>query len=489
MDYNEIPRVLKRYSFEEKMRVLNTYSRQLLNVEGNANADNFNNRPYPWELETILLFSLKATPEYANQDFKNRNINKFIEIVNTIRNFQHPSLSKACRTDDFANYVLTTLGLCQFDIQEHLPYKYYRYKYFFEFNNESLNMKKIFEEKFGVSYYEFIKLSTLLNILYSSFDELSGELLSNIVLKYFPKVCMQLAISLEEHNKMLDCITKDQNDYLYCLRPSYKYPFILKDSIAYIPLPHLFGRSVTTSLLYRITENDNQLRTMFGKEVLESYIYKLLCNSLVYDEIIKEQEYLENHKNKVRTLDVMMRVKNKFLLLDCKSTVPKIGLRIFDKKSYESMIDILTDSIVQVYKHISKKVFIDYDFFDYKDNVNMDNVYGAVVVLEDSYIRRDLLYKKAAEKLFISVDTIEYDWFVNHVKLVDLYNVERISMLGISLIDIFEKQENYSDYPLVNIKLDNSKIINKEYLKFKDEWLDSMDKLSILMYKDGIINK
>ena len=145
MDYERLPVILKRYSFLEKMRVLQYYSRQIMNING---IDLTREKPMAWELETFLLFAVKAD-EYDNNDFKGKNINKFIEIINCIKEHQHPTLANKIGTIDFADFLLIALGSIQFDIQTYNMYKYYRYNYFFTYVSDRVDMKKEFYKKFN----------------------------------------------------------------------------------------------------------------------------------------------------------------------------------------------------------------------------------------------------------------------------------------------------------------------------------------------------
>ena len=56
MDYERLPVILKRYSFIEKMRVLQYYSKQIMNING---IELTSGQPMAWELETFLLFAKK----------------------------------------------------------------------------------------------------------------------------------------------------------------------------------------------------------------------------------------------------------------------------------------------------------------------------------------------------------------------------------------------------------------------------------------------
>ena len=131
MDYERLPVILKRYSFIEKMRVLQYYSKQIMNING---IELTSGQPMAWELETFLLFAVKAD-EYNDNDFKGKNINKFIEMINCIKEHQHPTLVNKIGTIEFADFLLIALGSTQFDIQTYNIYKYYRYNYFFTYDS------------------------------------------------------------------------------------------------------------------------------------------------------------------------------------------------------------------------------------------------------------------------------------------------------------------------------------------------------------------
>ena len=119
-------------------------------------------QPMAWELETFLLFAVKVD-EYNDNNFKGKNINKFIEIINCIKDHQHPILLNKIGTIDFANFLLIALGSIQFDIQTYNIYKFYRYNYFFTYVSDKINMKQEFYKKFGVDYNYFLELGSTLS--------------------------------------------------------------------------------------------------------------------------------------------------------------------------------------------------------------------------------------------------------------------------------------------------------------------------------------
>lgn len=68
MEYDKLLVILKRYLFEEKMRILQYFSKQIMDINGIKLK---NDQPMAWELETFLLFAVKAD-EYQTKDFRGK---------------------------------------------------------------------------------------------------------------------------------------------------------------------------------------------------------------------------------------------------------------------------------------------------------------------------------------------------------------------------------------------------------------------------------
>ncbi|MGE6594056.1 hypothetical protein ACQKFU_32170 [Bacillus mycoides] len=182
-------------------------------------------------------------------------------------------------------------------------------------------------------------------------------------------------------------------------------------------------QSVTSSLLFRLTEGNNTLRQLFGKEVLESYILHICGLSNYFDEIIGEYPY-KYKRNKKRTLDIMIRKGNQCLMLDSKSMSPRASLRNLDELDVEHTISRMVESVIQVYNHITERFQTEYYPFGVKAEFSKKNIFGAVVLFEDSYIRRDVIMREVAEKLEIDPRSEDYKFLCSNVKLISLYEFE-----------------------------------------------------------------
>lgn len=157
MEYNDIPRTLKRYSFVEKMNILQTWSRKTMNLNGVIDRNERGKTPFPWELETLLLFSV--TSQEWRQGRFDRNDRNFVAMINCIRNHPHPIVDKLKGTNDLVNELFVALGSVQFEAQEYPYYKLYRYYWYFSFVNSKVNMPEIFREKLGSDYKRYAVLA------------------------------------------------------------------------------------------------------------------------------------------------------------------------------------------------------------------------------------------------------------------------------------------------------------------------------------------
>lgn len=483
IEYKDICKKLKRFSFDEKMRICQLSSWNTINARGEMkNLYSAATQPLPWEIETFLLMAIKATPEYAQGNFKNKNERVFRKMINSIRFYRSKKLENSLNTGDFVMYATTSINLLQFDIQRDNFFKMYRYNYFFNFCNENIDMRSKFIEHFKVEYENYILFSNSLILFMNPNNGIKNREQRDKLKKYiyskFSSVLNKLIISVEDYKIELDKITTNINDYATCLRPSYTYPFIKFNNLIYLPLPHLVYRAVTSSLLYRMTRQNNELRSVFGKEVLEAYLYQLLKNTGVYDEVYPEREYRKEHNNKARTLDVMVRYKEHYLFFDSKAFVPLTGLRIYDGESYDKQIERLADNVVQVFNNIRVNLFkySTYSPFINSPSSDINCLWGIVVLLEDCFLFKDRIYELACRKLKIEVGSKDYQWIIKHIRLLDLSQIEFFSFIGTPLL---KKMNNgiTDTYDIMNDYTETTDITNKDYVKFENMVLKKMEQL------------
>ena len=120
---------------------------------------------------------------------------------------------------------------------------------------------------------------------------------------------------------------------------------------------------------------------------------------------------------------------------------------------------------------------------------DMNDYWGIVVVLEDAYIRRVRYFEKAREDLNIQDNSDEWAWLTEHIKVVSLYEIERVCLAGCSLVDAC--REAYKDDPFcftfMGFPPKGSKFSNKGYLEFRKMLDDKVMDIIEEMRENGAI--
>lgn len=494
--YERLPVLLKRYSFEEKMRIATIYSSTVIlfgqrKINGPQEIGVF-----PWCLETFVMLAVEAE-EYSNENFCGKNEKKFIKMQNAIWNATTIAAREKCSNFTFIDLFMPVTGLTQFSLQESFRIKYYRYWTIFNNNVAPVFLKHIFREKMGTDYEEFLLLGNLLQILFilqgqGQENAVTQKSLDYLINRRFPKAAQCLRISRQDYVRLQKEYIKDSPDpykYIYSLRPSYRYAFIEEKGDIYFPLPHLLQQNITSSLLYRITDNDDDLRRKIGKNVWENYLLDLLREVEVYQEVKSEQRY-KYHKSESKSPDILIRQGGEVLLIDSKSTVPNIGIRLFDCASYEKNISIIAENIKQLYRQIQR--FDLYNPFEGSVSNDLCNFWGVIVVLEDSYIMRNRYYEKAKELLDLEESSVEWRWLIAHIKVISLYEIERISLIGHSLIDAikYSSKEDKLNYTFMGYPPNGEQeIISKKYLEFSENLNKKIKQIVLEMEWHGIFDE
>jgi len=428
---------LKRYSFDSKMQKAYESSVTLLDKRI-CSPDFLSGKALPYLIEAFVMLSVKMD-EWNSKILAPKDYQKCIDSL-----FVYiPELFEG-DSSHFAERFMITTAANQFDSQVDPLLRLSRYCFYFSYVDNSINMLEQFVNKFEVSY---IKIATpivyIFKRLHKNWDnnEMSESEYRELQQMY-PKAFELLTLSRVNYIRELDKITADYHYYVNCLRPSYSYPFISYNNKIYNPTPHLLLKSITTSLMFRLTDGNNKLRDEIGKNVIETYLFKVVECSGVFNEVLPEQKY----GNCQRTLDVMASDGRNIVCFDSKFYSPKIGVRILDSNDIDHDKQRLVSSIVQVYKHINNRFGNEYSFLNTTIKDDRSNIYGIVVVSENSYIRLETLYKKAAAELEIQIPSMQYDWLRGHVGLVDIDILEKALYYSVDFIELVQKNEKSGNY-------------------------------------------
>lgn len=489
--FDRLPVLLKRFSFLEKMRIACIYSSKA--IKYNPMTDRKVSKPFPWSIEVFVMMSVAAR-EYGSNTFGARNEQKFIQMCNAIWDATSIIVERDCGDLSPLDVFLPTAGLTQFEFQEMPIIKQYRYWKLFNKNAPAVSMVDEFQKKMGTSYDDFQIFSGVLSVMFFA-QEVSRNItipqsaLQYLVYQRFPIAAEKLMITRDGYIACLQTFLKGSPDpykYVFLVSPSVQFPLISEENKIYFPLPHLLTRSVTSSLFYRITEGNDILRAKIGKHILESYLFEIIRDSNVYDEVYQEKKYRYSG-SEASSPDIMARHAESVLFLESKSTVPSLGIRLLNFDSYKSNIEKISDYMVQLYKQILR--FESYNPFQGEISRDRNNYWGVVVVLEDAYIPRQLYYKKAQEILRLSSDSIEWTWFLTHIKITSLYEIERLSFTKLNIIDACETifSDDPYTYPFVGYPKYDAPLQNRELLSFKQDFQTKIRSILSEIHEAGLL--
>ena len=95
--------------------------------------------------------------------------------------------------------------------------------------------------------------------------------------------------------------------------------------------------------------------------------------------------------------------------------------------------------------------------------------------MEDSFANRKQIYDKVAEHMGIYIDSKEYTWIIKHIKVINLYEIEKHAFIGNNIINeliISIDKDGPFDYSLSECP--SGEIVNSDLMKFKERMGDTI---------------
>ena len=206
-------------------------------------------------------------------------------------------------------------------------------------------------------------------------------------------------------------------------------------------MPHLLVDAGTSSLMFRLTEGNNRLRSIIGKNVLEEYLIYLLKHSKQFDSYSREVEY-RVRKQLIRSPDAMAFSHDKCILFDRKSFAPQIGIRYMSASAYQNANDRLTQNCIEIIKRCTE--FSYYNPFPKKFLKN--NLYCCIVVEHSSFIYLKDVYLGVSKQMGYEVGDDDYVWMCQHVIICSIEDIELLLMYENSIFDAIAKRNTGSIY-------------------------------------------
>ncbi|WP_036613326.1 hypothetical protein [Oribacterium sp. P6A1] len=460
---------LNKYTLDSKLMICQKYSSRIMSLSEVDFVKAYNENIMPWEIEAFAAYSIVYDDDNATEAL---DIKTFGEIITLIRNYWHSGLTTAEQDGRYPEIFMMISALQQFPVQGVFLQKLFRYHYFFTFQNEKVDMKKIFYKKIGVDYERFEVFAFLVFLSFSK--EAQNKLLKVDILKLSRiafsdnAVFKELCIEKEEYKKKLASLYKDNViDQYYGLKIQYVYPFISGVDFIYAPSPYLVINAVTESMLNRITYNDIELRRLIGKEVIENYLYDILSQLDTATWISSEIKYNKG-KDIMLSPDVITAEGDNIVFYDTKAITPSLKLRKFDAKEITKDIDIYAEDVIQIYNQIQNYL---QGLFLLDKEYTKTQIFGIVVVLEDAVVSRKRVYDKVFEIMEKKIHLSDGDkgYICSHIKIISLRAIECMVLQNTSilpeLISQLDKPERWYDYTYENVTSKNG--LNQIYESYE----------------------
>lgn len=449
MEIQEISNILKTYSFHSKAAVCNELSQQFVHPY-QTQLKNTQDESFlaPTELETFALFCVLVDEEENKLHVGDKGRPIYEDIITSIRTNDVPTaplFQSEIPHEHDSDIRVMAMALNQFPMQHNHFIKFYRYNYFFQYQSETLDMPGLFQKKFGSSY-EDVKTfgfvyAFLMNLL--SIGKVNKEPLI-FLLEQYKHVTELLTIEREAFKSVQQKFINDTEQYVYGFKFFYQYPFIHHDGKGYILLPHLVTESTTTSMYFRFTEGENnKLRDLCGKELVEDYICHVSEQSKYFHQVVREYKYTKSNA----TADVMILQSDSAILIESKSMSPRLNVRNFNLNDIEHTVDRTVEMVMQLYMHAKNRFQHDYFPFGEDVHIKQDNIYGIVLTIEDSHVSREQVMPKVAKKLNIDVESEEYNYICSNIHFMGLYNYELAILNSVDILaNLKQRKANQQEW-------------------------------------------
>lgn len=431
----EIDRRLKRFKFNDKMLFLRNKMPKTKSLYFQE-FDTEGKTAHLFESELLMFRSVIAGESNLIQKI---DVKKYKNLVNIIREQKYiQDLIKKFTVRD----GLALIGHLQFECQRSYYVIFYRMNYFFNFQNNKINMKTEFSEKFGCDYSEF-ELFARAHFLTSVAERTTANLSAVLIElnKKFPIVLGNILRTREGIISEYDKIKSNNPQFaIFDFNICRKYPLIFENNLIYRTSDFFVLYSCTISLLYRLTDENNTLNQMFAKEVLEDYVFNLVKNSKYYNDsiIISEFEY----KKGALSPDVTIINTDGIVIMEVKKFSQNLKLRSLDPIVINSSIERLSEHMCQTFKKIRK---IENGEINYKCNYDRRKVTGICLIYDDLFFEQEKIYLKSFEILKDSYESLEYSELTEKVIIMSLSNLENyLSTQNSGLDQIFKMRREDS---------------------------------------------
>ena len=418
----KFPVRFQRYSFISKYSYC--VKQSLACVRALIFGDSSGKEPYTWEMASFAMLSMLVPELDVASDLDERHA---LKLVNFIRSYQWVVFDVP-----YERLVPQLIIAQQYQFKMLPQILAERYHYFFTYRHDRpeedgtyFDVDNIVIRKVGVhgtALLDFFFLVLLSAVADKPFDEMIPPIaaaLKSSVRPPFYVLMDSLALSREEFQEIQRNFNAQSiHGYFLARNMLEENPFVRIGQKTYLPVVSFALTAVTNRMILRITAHDEKTRNLLGKHVMESYVLHILRESGCYDEVHQECEYRVRGELRLSP-DALVLKENLILVIDCKLSQPPFILRSLQAEDSQRIAKRYGEYIAQVYNRIC-------DLPLYAQNApnSRRHVFGLIVVLEDSFVARGLIYD-AAFQVLGRLSNEDRMFIRRQIHLIGLYELER----------------------------------------------------------------
>lgn len=344
---------LRKFTLESKLLASQQFASRIMNgSEVDMNLA-YQENIMPWELEIFAAYSVIFNDDDTTQKI---DMKSFADAITYIRNYWDTAFTAAEQNGTYSEAFMIRTEIQQFSVQGLILPKLFRYNYFFNFQNDILDMRKEFKDEFLTEYFdfEFTAFALFLLLSKSSFKIIKPTLHQKALCQIFENKTVMSTLCIDKEKYIVEMKKLYKDDILklyYGLKAHQWWPLVEGNDGIYIPSPYLIINAVTESMLNRLTLGKKTLRILIGKEVLENYLFDIYKQVDTVTWISPEIEYWIG-KDSHKTPDVLVAENEYCCFYDTKEMVPSLKVRELDEKELEKDSEIYAKAILQSYNQI-----------------------------------------------------------------------------------------------------------------------------------------
>lgn len=434
------------YSWAAKMKKCSEYAANAFNGGFFCNVVDSSVAPMPWEMNIFMALAtiyadgpIDEIPDYI-----------FRGIINTIRTEEPLRLYE--EKPDIKDYIVSEIASIQIPYQQNQLFLPFRYKYLFSCvdNKLGIDMPKMFYSSFGVESDD-IFLFTMMGHLATVTGQYWIKFIRNFCRKFGrrPNGLFRSVMELFSIDRV--AFARRQQGFFELSTDGYRnavnllevYPFVKMRGSYSLPLPYLLSIAAARHLFDRLMAIDENNRRKKCGPLMEQYVYDILAQSGCYDSVEREFKYRVKRSERLSP-DVIVKKGDKYVFFEVKLSESPTDLRQMFPGVISGLRKASADRIYQLYSRIGE---LCNGCARHILNPSRNDVYGVVVLHEDSFLIRDEIYKECF-RLHPEISDEDKVFIQERISITGLYAIEQFCYTRSNILDGLKLREDDPPYQI-----------------------------------------